>query len=46
MIGTDAQLKEMIARSWQGPIRAQVQDINQENVQATLEIQDFKRVFS
>lgn len=44
--GTDAQLQAMIARNWQGSTRGQVQDIVQENVQATLEIQDFKRVFS
>lgn len=40
--GTDSQLQEMIARSWQGPARAIVQSVIQEFPQSDLDAQDFR----
>ena len=40
--GTDSQLQEMIARSWQGPARAIVQSVIQEFLQSDLDAQDFR----
>ena len=42
IVGTDSQLSEMIARSWQGPARATVQAIIQEYLKYDLNVQDFK----
>ena len=42
IVGTDSQLSEMIARSWQGPARATVQAIIQEYLKSDLDVQDFK----
>jgi acylphosphatase len=42
IIGTDSQLDEMIARSWQGPARAIVQTVIQEHLESDLDVQDFK----
>ncbi|WP_216938060.1 MULTISPECIES: acylphosphatase [unclassified Acinetobacter] len=41
MVGTDSQLQEMIARSWQGPARAVVKSIIQEHLQSDLDVQGF-----
>jgi len=40
--GTDSQLNEMIARSWQGPARATVQAIIKEYLKYDLDAQDFR----
>lgn len=42
IVGTDLQLSEMIARSWQGPARATVQTVIQEHLESDLDVQDFK----
>lgn len=42
IVGTDSQLQEMIARSWQGSTAASVQSIIQEHLQSIVDAQDFK----
>jgi len=41
IVGTDSQLSEMIARSWQGPARATVKSVMQEYLESELDVQDF-----
>ena len=41
IVGTDSQLSEMIARSWQGPARAIVKSVMQEYLESELDVQDF-----
>ena len=41
IVGTDSQLSEMIARSWQGPARATVKSVMQEYLESELDAQDF-----
>lgn len=42
IVVTDAQLQEMIARSWQGSAAASVQSIIQEHLESIVDAQDFK----